>query len=188
MKEYDQIFEWYKAARSSSVGVEVVRNLFVGLPQGSTIVDYGCGTGRPLTAVLLEMGFKVIGVDSSQKMIASYGKSFPEAAAYQMPIQEFPIKDHQVTGVVCWGCLFHLTPNQQQQVLASIFSSIGQGGLLLFTSALEAGETTGEMDEVRFSYHSLGSDAYKQIANGYGWKLLFESYDEYDNYLYAFRH
>ena len=70
------IAEQYDASRFDSVPGKIfnylekknIRRAFEDVPSGSTIVDVPCGTGR-LAEVLLEQGFKVVGIDISEAML-----------------------------------------------------------------------------------------------------------------------
>ena len=53
-----------------------------GLKPGDTVLDVGCGSGRPLAAALLEGGFRVTGVDSSARLIAHAERDLPPASLF----------------------------------------------------------------------------------------------------------
>ena len=186
MQEYDQIYEWYLETRNHVTGVNSVKSAFSFLGDRSTVVDLGCGTGIPLTATLNNIGLRVIGVDSSPKMIGAFKKNLPGCETQLTPIQDYVFSNNTISGVLCWGCMFHLPPEDQISVLNNVFSSVSIGGRFLFTSAKEKDSTTGEMDGVTFSYCSLGSDKYNELAINAGWKLIHESEDEDKNYEYLF--
>ena len=184
LREYEQIFEWYIDSRNHETGVESVKNTFSKLPSSATVIDLGCGTGIPLARVLADMGFSVIGLDSSEKMVNSFRKNLPESTVLNALIQEFDYSEYMFEGALCWGCLFHLKPNDQVKLLNKIFKSIQTGGRFLFTSAQESGSKKGEMDGVEFHYYSLGSKKYNKIAEKAGAKLIREYED--DGYVYLF--
>ena len=89
--------------------------------------------------------------------------------------------------VCCVGDVYlHLPPDDQVKLLNNIFSSVCTGGRLLFSSAKENDQTTGQMNGVTFNYYSLGSEKYNELAESAGWKLIHESADEGKNYQYLF--
>jgi cyclopropane fatty-acyl-phospholipid synthase-like methyltransferase len=187
LKEYDQIFDWYLASRDHNTGVTSVELAFKSLATDSAIVDLGCGTGLPLVKRIEQMGKNVIGVDSSMSMIESFKTNFPNQEAIHSRLQDYVFPKTRVNGVLCWGCLFHLTPKDQIDVLNNIFNSVVCGGKFLFTSAKQKGSTTGEMNGISFKYYSLGSAEYNELANDAGWKLIHESEDAGKNYEYLFK-
>ena len=184
LREYDEIYEWYIGARNHNTGVESVKAAFGTLPQGATVIDLGCGTGVPLASVLVNMGLQVIGLDSSRKMIDSFRDNFPECTSYNIAIQDFDYTDYFFDGALCWGCLFHLQPDEQIRLLNKVFNSVQFGGRFLFTSAKESNAKKGEMINVEFNYYSLGSYKYNQLAKEAGWILISEFED--DGYVYLF--
>lgn len=53
-------------------------NLIVNtISSGGSILDLGCGTGEPIAQFFIEKGFKIIGVDGSEKMVELCKKRFP---------------------------------------------------------------------------------------------------------------
>ena len=52
---------------------------FLGLlPTDATVLDMGCGTGKPIARYLIAQGCRVTGVDSSPEMIAMCKVAFPD--------------------------------------------------------------------------------------------------------------
>ena len=186
MKEYDQIFDWYLKSRNDDTGVESVKFAFKKLKPGSTIVDLGCGTGLPLAKTVKQMEMDVLGVDSSRLMIESFKTNFPNTTVIHSRLQDYVFPKTTIKGVLCWGALFHLTPDDQIEVLNNVFNSVASGGRFLFTSANEKNTTIGEMNGISFKYYSLGSAAYNELAKNAGWELIHESEDDGNYYEYLF--
>jgi predicted RNA methylase len=46
--------------------------------KGSVILDLGCGTGIPVTNILLEAGLNAYAVDASPKMVEAFRQNFPD--------------------------------------------------------------------------------------------------------------
>jgi 2-polyprenyl-3-methyl-5-hydroxy-6-metoxy-1,4-benzoquinol methylase len=72
MQEYDLIADWYAGDRSPSIGVREALAAVTALPRGARILDLGCGNGRPLTEALVSSGYRVIGLDSSRRMLERF--------------------------------------------------------------------------------------------------------------------
>ena len=45
----------------------------------ATVLDVGCGWGRPVARFLLDRGMRVTGVDTSPSLIAAAQRDFPDA-------------------------------------------------------------------------------------------------------------
>ena len=96
MLEYDLIAEWYASRRhQSSVGVTEVESLIAAMPAGASVLDVGCGTGLPLTAVLLAAGCQVLGVDSSPRMLERFRMNCPDTPFICSPIQACDFGDQR---------------------------------------------------------------------------------------------
>src|SRR5258705_8315345 len=48
------------------------------LPAVAPVLDIGCGSAQPMAAYLIELGYPVVGVDSSPAMIDVCRRHFPE--------------------------------------------------------------------------------------------------------------
>ncbi len=69
---YEGIAAMYIKARgqtASGIGALTVHSWAKTLPPNATVLDLGCGTGIPISKVLLEEGIRVYGVDASQAMV-----------------------------------------------------------------------------------------------------------------------
>jgi SAM-dependent methyltransferase len=81
LREYDLIAQWFASERVDQTGVPEATTLASSIPQGSFVLDIGCGNGIPITRALLSGGHRVIGLDSSSAMLANFRHNCPEAFA-----------------------------------------------------------------------------------------------------------
>jgi SAM-dependent methyltransferase len=96
------------------------------------IADVGCGTGRH-SAFLAEAGFSVVGIDSSEEMIA--------VARARSSSAQFEVGDlyswrplSPVDGVLCRGVFNDITKDEYRQLgIDSLFAMLRDGGLLVFS-------------------------------------------------------
>ncbi|NOK32421.1 class I SAM-dependent methyltransferase [Corallococcus exercitus] len=172
MHEYDLIADWYASQRTGSMGVPEVTALAASLPAGARVLDAGCGTGLPLTRVLLEHGCQVMGVDSSRELLARFQANFPHVPVVCAPIQSCELQARAFDAAIAWGVLFHLRHEEQEQAIARIASALKPGAAFLFTS----GDTHGSMDGapmngVPFRYHSYSVDGYRDLLRTHGLTL-----------------
>ncbi|MEO6120362.1 MAG: class I SAM-dependent methyltransferase [Terriglobales bacterium] len=184
MREYDQIFDWYVAERNPEVGVTDVEEFICTLPPGARILELGCGSGIPITRLLVRSGFAVFGVDSSARMIAGFRANFPGLSAQCATIQDSDFFSTDFAAVIAWGVLFHLTPDEQGAALAKIARHLQPHGRLLFTAGDKQGTRDGKMNEVDFRYYSLNSDEYERILSENGMRLLDRHNDRWENVYY----
>ena len=184
MLEYDQLAEWYAVNRNPVIGAAAVRRCIAGLEVGSTALDAGCGTGEPVSRLMLEHGLQVFAMDSSAAMVAAYARNFPRAPVICADITA-PLPFAQAFAViVAWGVLVHLDAAGQEQALAVLTAGLAPGGKLLFTAGREAENRSAPMQGVMLHYRHLGTIAYHRILQGQGCTVLDEFPDEAGNYYY----
>jgi ubiquinone/menaquinone biosynthesis C-methylase UbiE len=77
---YESIAEIYINSRGRAVngiGSSTVRAWARTFNKGSIVLDLGCGTGIPVTKILLEAGLNAYVVDASLKMVEDFRRNFP---------------------------------------------------------------------------------------------------------------
>ncbi|MCE9669986.1 class I SAM-dependent methyltransferase [Myxococcus stipitatus] len=172
MHEYDLIADWYAAQRTGHIGVPEVTALAASLPAGAMVLDVGCGTGLPLTRVLLEHGCHVMGVDSSRELLARFQANFPHVPVVCAPIQSCELQAGSFDAAMAWGVLFHLRHEEQEQAIANIARALKPGAAFLFTSGDAHGSSDGApMNGVPFRYHSYSIAGYRDLLRAHGLTL-----------------
>lgn len=185
MDEYDKIVDWYAANRQSNIGIEEIARLMATIEPGTKVLDLGCGNGRPISQWLIEHGFDVYGIDSSQNMIDLYQRDFPNARGVCASIEDSNFLNASFTAVISWGVLFHLTAPAQELGIRKVAEALIPGGKFLFTSGKDEGISQSSMDDVRFTYTSLGSAKYRSLLEANDLRLIEEYSDAWDNYIYV---
>ncbi|GHG71074.1 class I SAM-dependent methyltransferase [Comamonas sp. JC664] len=172
MHEYDLIADWYASQRTGAMGVPEVSALAASLPAGASVLDVGCGTGLPLTRVLLEHGCHVLGVDSSRELLAKFQANFPHVQTLCAPIQACELEARTFDAAIAWGVLFHLRHDEQARAIAHIARALKPGAVFLFTSGDAHGSVDGEpMNGVPFRYHSYSVEGYRDLLRAHGLTL-----------------
>lgn len=184
MHEYDLIAEWYASDRKGPAGVPEVGALAASLGRGATLLDIGCGTGLPLTQVLLDAGCGVVALDSSLEMLARFRANFPHLASHHTTIQSCDLEDGVFDGALAWGVLFHLPIAEQARAVARVSRLLKPGGRFLFTSGDVDGSIDGRMNGVTFHYYSLSVENYRRLLAEHGLTLIDTHADAGDNTYY----
>lgn len=184
MQEYDQLAAWYAANRNPEIGTAAVRRCIANIPAGAAALDAGCGTGEPVSRLMLECGLQVHALDSSAAMVAAYARNFPGVPVVCADIFA-PLPFHKSFAViVAWGVLFHLDDAGQERALAALANGLTPNGKLLFTAGREAESRSAPMQGVMLHYRHLGSAAYHRILENLGCTVLEEFSDDAGNYYY----
>ena len=95
---YESVSEEFLAgrgsrSRSTGIGVKEVRKWARTLPHGSSVIDLGCGSGFPITAVLVEEGLQVFGVDAAPSFVAAFQCNLPGTPIICEAVQESRLFD-----------------------------------------------------------------------------------------------
>jgi SAM-dependent methyltransferase len=135
MREYDSIADWYPTERSRTFGVAEVLAIAALLPAQSRILDIGCGNGVPISEALVNAGHRVVGLDSSAGMLERFRINLAGTPIVRGDARCCPFEDGCFDAAVSWGMIFHLPPDGQDAVFASVSRALKPGAPFLFTAA-----------------------------------------------------
>src|SRR5215469_6441824 len=96
------------STRSIGIGVKEVRKWARTLPPGSSVIDLGCGPGFPITAVLVDEGLHVFGVDAAPSFVAAFRRNLPGIPTSCEAVQESRLFDRTFDALLTWGLMFLL--------------------------------------------------------------------------------
>jgi SAM-dependent methyltransferase len=188
---YEAISEEFLAgrgsrARSPAIGVEEVRKWARALPHGSSVIDLGCGPGLPITAVLLEEGLDVVGVDAAPSLVASFRRNFPDTPILCESVLESRLFDRTFDAVLAWGLMFLFKAEDQRHLMQRFAEILVPGGQLLFTSPAQPVVWNDAMTGLESL--SLGAEEYKKQLDAIGISVANEYEDVGENhYFEAFK-
>lgn len=169
---YDRIAYWF--SKNRNVGLfekNYLDSLIDLLPNEATILDLGCGTGRPILDYLLSRNLKVTGVDASYAML--------EIAKSNFPSSEFILQDMRLLNlskkfdaIIAWHSFFHLPAADQPAMFKLFEEHLNFNGILLFTSGSEPGETWGMNGGENLFHASLDQKEYERLLIKHKFKVL----------------
>lgn len=182
---YEALAQRFITSRSPTIGAASVRDWSRALPRGASVLDLGCGSGIPVSAVLTAEGFEVYAVDASATLIETYRRRFPAAHVECGAAEDSTFFDRRFDGIVAWGLMFLLPADIQRDVIGKAARALAPGGRFLFTSGAVAdvwhdAMTGGESI-------SLGAEEYRTILRDAGLTVEDEMSDEGENYYYSAR-
>jgi SAM-dependent methyltransferase len=136
---------------------------FTGLiPPGGTVLDLGCGPGKPMAAYLLGQGFKVCGVDSSATMISLCRENFPDQQWLIADMRTLALK-RRFGGILAWDSFFHLAYDDQRRMFPIFRAHAEPGAPLMFTSGPRRGEAIGSFRGEPLYHASLDPAEYQSL-------------------------
>lgn len=135
---YDQIAARYAAARPVTLP-PLLAAFAESVPDGSPVLDLGCGAGVPIAAWLSQR-LAVTGVDLSRRQIALARRNVPTATLIQsdMLSLRFPLASFAL--IVAAYSIIHVPREEQRALAGRIAGWLRPGGAFLATWALSAWE------------------------------------------------
>ncbi|WP_316804827.1 class I SAM-dependent methyltransferase [Pedobacter nototheniae] len=160
---YDKIATWFSENRYTGLLEKPYLDKLISfLPVDAKILDLGCGTGKPILEYLFNSGFKVVGVDASQKMLEIAIQSFPSVAFIQQDMRVLSLNE-KFDAIIAWDSFFHLPADDQRAMFDVFKNNINPKGLLLFTSGTALGEAWGINGGENLFHASLDAREYKAL-------------------------
>lgn len=169
-------------APSTAIGAKEVCAWARTFPRGATVIDLGCGSGLPLTRILVGEGLKVYGLDASPTLVEAFRHNLPNVPVACGSVEDSTFFNRTFDGVLAWGLIFLLLPEAQRALLQRIGGILRPGGRLLFTSPAEPVVWNDVMtgQESR----SLGAAEYRRLLSAVGISVTSEYEDEGQNHYY----
>lgn len=95
-------------------------------PNGSSVIDLGCGNGI-LTQKLFERGYQVVGIDDSAQMIAQARNDYPDIKFMIGNAVDFMVE--QKADALFSNAVFHwIDEEKQQKMLCNIYDQLKEDG------------------------------------------------------------
>jgi len=172
-KVYDRIADWFFKERQGDLTQErnYLDNLISLLPEGGTVLDLGCGTGKPILEYLRHNKLKVTGVDASYKMLEIARTNFPDV---EFVLQDMRLLDlgRRFDADIAWHSFFHLPEDDQPPMFARFAQHLNHNGILIFTSGPSRGEAWGVNGGENLFHASLDTEEYKALLLQNGFEVL----------------
>lgn len=176
---YNKAAENYSAERDVFKNQKYLDRLSELLIPGSTVLDVGCGAGIPVDKYLEEHGYKVVGIDISEKQIELARRNFPNQSFQIKDMSELKEGEFQTNAVVSFYAIFHTPREQHQKLFRKINSFLPEGGLILVTMGSSEWEgTEDDFHGAKMYWSHYGTDKNKEVIKQAGFEILFDEVDE----------
>lgn len=124
----------------------------------SHILDAGCAFGRDSKA-FIEKGYKVVGIDLSQKLLDIAKEYVPQLDARLMDIRKIEFPDNYFDAIWSSASIHHVSLNEGKQVIKKFYNILKIDGILYLLTRIGNGEEVIEDKEIKgfkryFSYFS----------------------------------
>lgn len=131
---YNKIAHLWNVARNGFFGREreYLDAILSVAPIGSTILDLGCGTGRPMAEYIVSRGRCVLGVDQSEEMLRLARQKLPHEQWVLSSIESYePVEGYH--GALLWDSLFHIRRTEHELIVSKVVRGLPSGGRLMLT-------------------------------------------------------
>lgn len=179
---YNKIAEdFFKDHLKDDWWIEGTNRLISFLPKGASVLDVGCGQGLKAN-YLKTCGFKVLGVDFSEKMIEIGKREFPDVEFRLLNVYELDTLKKKFDCVFAQAVLLHIPKKRVGEVLEKFRRRLKPGGLLYVAvkelkdgaeEKIEKESDYGYEYERFFSYFSLRE--LREDFRRCGFKIIFET-------------
>ena len=150
-RAYDEVAERYadfagQCYRTDTLSRAMVRALAEQVRDsgGGPVLDAGCGPGH-ISAHLRDLGARPFGVDLSPHMVTLARSTYPDLRFAVGTLQNLPVGERSVTGVVANYAIIHTPPRQLPVVAAELARVLAVGGVLLVS--FQAVDVPGKVAE-----------------------------------------
>jgi SAM-dependent methyltransferase len=185
---YERVAAEFLAGRgrapSTAIGAQAVRDWARTLPRGATVVDLGCGSGLPITNVLVGEGLNVYAIDAAESLVAAFRRNLPGIPVACESIEDSSFFDRRFDAALSWGLMFLLLPEAQRRLIKRIGDVLVPGGRFLFTAS--AGTEPRVWIDVMtgLESRSLGGNEYRTLLSAAGLAVTSEYEDEGQNHYF----
>lgn len=170
------------SARSAGIGAKTVRDWARTLQRGDAVIDLGCGSGLPITEVLVGEGLNVYAIDAAPSFVQAFRRNLPNIPVACEAVEDSPFFDRTFDGVVAWGLMFLLSPEEQRRLIQRIADIVMPGGRVLFTSCAQPLVWNDAMTGLES--RSLGAVEYRRQLSAVGLWVHREYEDEGQNHYF----
>lgn len=141
--------------------------------RAASVLDLGCGTGRPIARWFADQGARVTGVDGAPAMIARFRAALPQAQAVCSDMRGLAL-GARFDVIVAFNSFFHLSPDDQRAMFPIFAQHAAPGARLLLTTGPEASEgVMGRVGDSPVSHASLAPDEYRSCMARSGFSVLW---------------
>jgi cyclopropane fatty-acyl-phospholipid synthase-like methyltransferase len=177
-ESYNAIASSWDAVRTAFCGREpaYLEALLDGLEVPSSVLDLGCGTGRPMAAHILACGHRVTGVDQADALLALARSRYPTGTWINATIESFA-PDQAFDAIVCWDALFHIDKSHHEPLLTRFAGMLMRGGRVMLTvGGAEHPAFTDAMFGKTFFYDSHPPDKVLAVLDHLGFTPLISEF------------
>jgi cyclopropane fatty-acyl-phospholipid synthase-like methyltransferase len=143
------------------------------LPKKGKILDFGCGLGIPYDKYLAEKGFKVTGIDISQKHIDIAKKNVPKANYIKGDFSSYKFRE-KFSAIVSFYAIFHIPRKEHQKLFKKMNSLLKDYGVILITLGTSGEEYSEENNwaGAKMAWSQYDPETYRKMLDKAGFDII----------------
>ncbi len=139
---------------------------------GDSVLDLGCGTGRPIAQYVVARGLSVTGVDQAPGLLAIARERMPLEEWVESRLEEFE-PEGQYGAAIAWDSLFHIPRERHAAILRRVRDALPPGRRLALTAGgSEHPPFTDTMFGETFFYDSHAPEAIVDVLEQAGFQIV----------------
>lgn len=158
---YNRIAQnWHQDHNSDDWWVEGLDKYISLLHPGAFVLDVGCASGLK-SKYLVKKGFRVLGIDFAENLIAIARKEVPEAEFRVLDIRDIEALERQFDGIFIQAVLLRFPKDEVADILTLVLTQLKPGGLIhISVKEQKPGQAEEEVrteDDYGYSYERFFS-------------------------------
>jgi 2-polyprenyl-3-methyl-5-hydroxy-6-metoxy-1,4-benzoquinol methylase len=184
---YERVAAAFLAGRgrapTTAIGATQVREWARTLPRGAAVLDLGCGSGLPITTILVDEGLSVHAIDAAPTLVEAFRRNLPGIPVACEAVEGSQFFGRTFEAVVAWGLMFLLPAAEQRRLIERVAAILVPGGRLLFTAPAAPVAWNDAMTGLES--RSLGAEEYRRVLSSVGVSIVNEYEDEGQNHYFS---
>ncbi len=173
-KGYDKISKKYYAQRHIFVNRREIEEFVSSLPENARVLDAGCGAGVPVTKLLAEAGFDVIGVDFSENMLKLARKNVPKATFVKKDMTKLDFEANSFDGLLAIYSIIHIPREKHHLLFQSFHKILKPRGIMLISMGSSEWEGIEKYYGVEMFWSHYNPEKSVRIIKKAGFKIMYE--------------
>jgi len=136
---------------------------------GNTILDVGCGSGRD-TRIFTELGYKVTGIDISEKLLDMARKENPGLDFQYMDTKTLSFQDGTFDGIWANAIIHHLSEQEMKIAIQEWGRVCRQAGVLYIATKMAPLEITNPDEKKTFTF--ISPEKLKMMCEASGFEQI----------------
>ena len=170
---YDRVADRYeRLEREEWPRLRRLRELLALLPEGSAVLDAGCGNGRPALAAIAER-HEATGIELSPVQAERARANVPVATVLEADMLSVELPHESFDAIVCFYAVEHVPRRRHAELFARFRGWLRPGGLLLFTvETHDADDVVGEWLGEPMFFSQYGHEQTLELVRQAGFEIV----------------